>query len=336
MKVLENISLKPYNTFGVDAKAKRLAEVFTGEELVALIRSLDKEKARFFILGGGSNLLFTKDYDGTVVRVSTRGIWVIHEEGEEILVKAEAGEVWDEFVEFCVNKGWGGLENLSLIPGNVGTGPVQNIGAYGAEIKDVLHEVHAFDRETSTERAFTADECHLGYRDSLFKRNKGRYIILSVTFRLSKNPLLRLDYKDVKEELQRMGVSAPDILTVREAVCSIRRRKLPDPAQIGNSGSFFKNPVIGLSVFENLKSKFPGIVGFPQKDNVKLAAAWLIEQCGWKGYRKGDAGVHPSQPLVLVNYGNATGLEVLELAQSIKMDVREKFGIELEEEVNIL
>jgi UDP-N-acetylmuramate dehydrogenase len=336
MQILENISLRPYNTFGVDVKSRYFAEVNTEEELLFLLQSLEKEKKPFFLLGGGSNLLFTKDYEGTVVKISTKGINIISESGDDIFICAQAGENWDEFVGHCVENGWGGLENLSLIPGNVGTGPVQNIGAYGAEIKDVLFAVNTFDRHSQQLRIFSNSECEFAYRDSIFKKHKNQYIILSVTFKLALKPVLNLEYSGIREELETLGIDFPDIRSVRDAVCRIRTRKLPDPVKIGNSGSFFKNPVIDEESLSSLKMKFPGIVSFPKGKDVKLAAAWMIEQCGWKGFRTGDAGVHPNQPLVLVNYGNATGLEILKLATTIREDVQKKFGILLEFEVNIL
>ena len=336
MQILENISLKPYNTFGVDVKGRFFTEVFTEEELLFILQSLDKNKSPFLILGGGSNLLFTKDFDGTVVKISTQGSEIIAETGDDIYIRVQAGENWDEFVAHCVENGWGGVENLSLIPGNVGTAPVQNIGAYGAEIKDVLLEVKAWDRNTQTRRMFSNIECEFSYRDSIFKKHKNQFVILSVDFRLSLKPVLNVEYRGIREELMTLRIDSPDIRSVRDAVCRIRRRKLPDPVIIGNSGSFFKNPVIDRCFFSSLKMEFPEIVSFLYGEHVKLAAAWLIGQCGWKGYRTGDAGVHPNQPLVLVNYGGASGQEILDLANAITADVQKKFGITLETEVNIL
>lgn len=336
MQILENISLRPYNTFGVDVKGRYFAEVFTEEELLNLVHSLEQQKKPYLLLGGGSNLLFTKDFDGTVIKISTKGFVIIRETDDEIDMHVQAGENWDEFVKFCVENGWGGLENLSLIPGNVGTGPVQNIGAYGTEIRETLLEVHVYDRIDHSKKIIPNSDCEFSYRYSIFKKFPNRFIILGVTFRLRKKPILNIQYKDIKEELTTIGIISPDIQSVREAVCRIRRRKLPDPVEIGNSGSFFKNPVVDLATFSSLAKKFPGIVSYPQGDSVKLAAAWMIQQAGWKGFRKGDAGVHPDQPLVLVNYGTATGLEILALAKSIQADVLEKYGIVLETEVNVL
>jgi UDP-N-acetylmuramate dehydrogenase len=335
MQFRENFSLKSYNTFGVEAKCRSFAEVQTDDELIQLISSLTHDNSPYMLLGGGSNILFTSDYDGTVIKIATLGKTVVSETAEEIFIKAAAGENWDAFVASCVENGWGGLENLSLIPGNVGTGPVQNIGAYGAEIKDVISEVEAFDIGLLQKRIFSQAECDFSYRSSIFKITPTAFIILNVTFHLSKKPLLNLGYSDIHDELKSMGVTTPDLRSVRDAVCSIRRRKLPDPAKIGNSGSFYKNPVITKEHLLLLKEKHPDIVSFPYRDDVKLAAAWMIDQCGWKGYRKGDAGVHERQPLVLVNYGNATGGEILSLAREIQDDIQKKFGIWLETEVNI-
>ncbi|MCX6243989.1 MAG: UDP-N-acetylmuramate dehydrogenase [Bacteroidetes bacterium] len=337
MQIRENISLKPYNTFGIDAKARWFAEAQTTEEIIAFLTGPDEPRHPLLILGGGSNVLFTKDFPGTVLKISTKGITVADENEDEVLVRANAGEQWDDLVRFCVEKGWGGLENMSLIPGNAGTSPVQNIGAYGVEIKDRLVELTSWDLQTNVKKIFTNEECRFGYRDSIFKTiYKGRYVILDVTFRLKKNPVLCLDYGNIKDELVAMNIEKPDIAAVREAVCTIRRRKLPDPLVAGNAGSFFKNPVIPESQFLELKEKFLAIVSFPQNDGIKLAAAWLIESCGWKGKREGDAGVHPNQPLVLVNYGNATGQEILQLSQEVKDSVYQKFGVLLETEVNVI
>jgi len=337
MQLREEFSLKPYNTFGIDVRSRFFAEALTEEDVIGLAGNLQDVHLPLLILGGGSNILFTKDFPGTVMKISLKGIRVIKEDEETVWVKASAGENWDELVKFCVDNGWGGLENLSAIPGNAGTSPVQNIGAYGVEMKDTFRELEAFDLESREKRIFLKEECGFGYRESIFKlQYKGRFIILNVTFRLSKKPLLCLDYGNIREELSLMKVSHPGIANVRKVVCRIRSRKLPDPAVTGNAGSFFKNPVILLPQFENLKQSFPGIVSFPQEGKIKLAAAWMIEQCGWKGKRAGNAGVHSTQPLVLVNHGNATGMEIVNLSDKIRKSVFEKFGIMLETEVNIL
>jgi len=337
MQLREEISLKPYNTFGIDVRARFFAEALTEEDVIGLAGSLDDVHLPLLILGGGSNILFTKDYPGTVMKISTKGIRVLNENEDTVWVKASAGENWDDLVKFCVVNGWGGLENLSDIPGNAGTSPVQNIGAYGVEMKDTFCELEAFDLESKGKTIFSNEECGFGYRESIFRlQYKNRFIILNVTFRLKKKPVLCLDYGNIREELAHMKVDHPGITDVREALCHIRSRKLPDPAVTGNAGSFFKNPVILSQQFETLKQSFPGVVSFPQEGKIKLAAAWLIDQCGWKGKQVGNAGVHSTQPLVLVNHGNATGSEILQLSSAIRDSVQEKFGVVLETEVNIL
>ena len=336
MTIHENISLKPYNTFGIDVKTRFFVELLTEEDVFSFFSASTEYPQPFLFLGGGSNMLFTKDFPGTVVRLCTKGITIEKEDDDSVLVRAASGENWDGFVKYCVGKGWGGLENLSMIPGNVGTGPIQNIGAYGVEIKDVISDIEAIHLETLEKVVLSQDQCEFGYRDSIFKsRGKGKYFILSVSFRLSKNSEQKLDYGTIREELERMNRSRPTNTDVREAVCNIRARKLPDPGQIGNAGSFFKNPVILKQQFDSLKEQFPGIISYLQDDGYKIAAAWLIEQCGWKGKRTGDAGVHENQSLVLVNYGNATGKEILDLANRIIESVDRKFGIRLEPEVNV-
>ena len=337
MIISENISLKPYNTFGIDAKARCFVDLLSDDDVTGFLKEKDKFPKPLLFLGSGSNVLFRKDFDGTVLRILTKGIDIRKEEGDRLFVNAAAGEIWDDFVSYTVGKGWGGLENLSLIPGMVGTAPVQNIGAYGVELKDVLHELEAVGVDNPEPRIFTNAECEFGYRESIFKRKlKNKYLIVNVTFRLDKIPVLKLDYGTIRQELNRKNIDHPTLAQVRELVSSIRRSKLPDPSVTGNAGSFFKNPVIPGGKFLELKDKFPEIVSFPQGDHFKIAAAWLIEQCGWKGKRIGDAGVHENQSLVLINYGSAAGDEILDLAEQIKRSVREKFGIVLEPEVNII
>lgn len=337
MLISRNVSLKSFNTFGLDVNANYFVEVYSENDLNEFLEKADECPRPPLVLGSGSNVLFMGDFPGTVLRISTKGIQVIYEDEEQVIVKANGGEVWDELVEYCVERGWGGLENLSLIPGKTGTAPVQNIGAYGVEIKDVLTELEALDLDNFSTKIYTNAECRFGYRESIFKHElKGKCLILNVTFRLSKKPAIKIDYGNIREELVKMGYYDPGIREVREAVCNIRRRKLPEPSVIGNAGSFFKNPVVTPLEHKNLKLRFPAIVSFPQEGEFKIAAAWLIEQCGWKGKRIGDAGVHSSQPLVLVNHGRASGKEILELAEMIRKDVKEKFGIELETEVNII
>ncbi len=337
MLIHRNFSLKKYNTFGIDVNAAYFAEVFSEEDLYDFLQKAYEYPHPPMIIGGGSNMLFLGDYPGTILKISTKGISVVKEDDKSVWVKASGGEDWDGFVAHCVEQGWGGLENLSLIPGKVGTAPVQNIGAYGVEVKDALTQLEALNILDFTTRIFTNAECRFGYRESIFKHDlKGKFIIINVTFRLSKNPVISIDYGNIREELAQTGVKNPGIHEVREAVCNIRKRKLPEPSIIGNAGSFFKNPVLSPAEHTLLKIKFPGMVSFPQDDKFKIAAAWLIEQCGWKGKRIGDAGVHSTQPLVLVNHGNASGEEILALAERIKKDVKEKFSIELETEVNII
>jgi UDP-N-acetylmuramate dehydrogenase len=336
MMLREGISLKPFNTFGIEARAQFFMEALLNEDILNLAGNLQENYRPLLVLGGGSNILFTKDFPGTVLKISTKGTHLLKEDNETVWVQASAGENWDDFVGFCVDHGWGGIENLSAIPGNTGTSPVQNIGAYGVEMKDTFVELEAFDLESRGIKILAKDDCRLGYRESIFKsQNKGRYIILNVTFRLSKNPILCLDYGNIRKELAIMKVTDPGIKDVREAVCRIRANKLPDPKVTGNAGSFFKNPVIPPQQYEKLKQSFPEIVSFKQNGNIKLAAAWMIEQCGWKGKRKGNAGVHSTQPLVLVNLGNATGLEIINLGNEIRQSVYGKFGIMLETEVNV-
>ncbi len=359
MHLDQKVSLKTLHTFGMEVEARYFVEAKTHSEVLTLLNYRHMIHMPILFLGGGSNVLFTGDFKGIVIRINSKGIVIREEDQTHVHVTAEAGENWDEFVQYCVNQGWAGLENLSMIPGKVGAAPIQNIGAYGVEVKDSIESVQVVDISTGKQRRFTNAECQFGYRDSIFKRElKGKVIILNVTFRLRKideshderisglqgdkvaeRSLLRLDYGDIREELENMGATVPTIRSVREAVCNIRRRKLPDPAEIGNAGSFFKNPVIDREKMELLQPVFPGMPFYPQSpasQSFKIPAAWLIDQCGWKGYRSGDAGVHTAQPLVLVNYGNSTGLQVLSLANQIMDSVYQKFGINLEPEVNVI
>jgi len=336
MQVQENISLKPYNSFHIDAAARYLAVVKTAEDLqnaVAIHPQLPK-----MILGGGSNILLTKDVDRVVIKNEIRGIEKIKEDDEYVYIKTGAGETWHGFVMHCIENGWAGVENLSLIPGCVGASPIQNIGAYGVEIKDVLHEVKAFHIKEKANYTFSLKDCAFGYRESVFKRKyQGQFVITGVTYRLRKQPVFNIKYGAIEQELEKMGVKELSIRAVSQAVINIRSSKLPDPNLIGNAGSFFKNPSVEKEQFLKLKEEYPAIVGFDNPDGtVKLAAGWLIEQCGWKGYRKGDAGVHAHQALVLVNYGNASGEEIYSLSENILESVKDKFGVALEREVNII
>ena len=343
MQIQENISLKPYNSFGIDAKASHFASFKNTEELSELLTNdlpTGQAGSRLptLILGGGSNILLTQDYEGLVLKNEIKGIEKIKEDEEFVYVQSGAGENWHQFVLYCIENNWAGVENLSLIPGNVGASPMQNIGAYGVEIKDVFHELKALHRKEKANYTFCLKDCDFGYRESVFKRKyKDEFVIINVTYKLRKQPVFNTSYGAIEQELERMGVKELSIKAISDAVINIRSSKLPNPAEIGNAGSFFKNPEIGNAQFEMLKTQFPAIVGYPLPNgNVKLAAGWLIEQCGWKGYRKGDAGCHAKQALVLVNYGNANGNEIYNLSEEILQSVKAKFGVMLEREVNII
>ncbi|QTV05122.1 UDP-N-acetylmuramate dehydrogenase [Faecalibacter bovis] len=338
MNIIENYSLKLYNTFGVDAKAKYFAEVSNFTELKKALVFRRQNNLPILFIGGGSNMLFVNDFNGLALKLNLKGIEIINENDDYVEVKAQGSENWHQFIQWTLTQNFGGLENLSLIPGNVGTAPIQNIGAYGVEAKDTIVEVQALSLETGDERIFSNEECKFGYRESVFKNElKGQYVLVSVTFRLSKrNHQLKTSYGAIQQELEVEGISNPTIQDVSAAIIRIRESKLPDPAQIGNSGSFFKNPVISNSEFEKVFAQHPTIVNYPAENGVKLAAGWLIEQAGWKGKRFGDAGVHDKQALVLVNYGNATGKEIYDLSENIIQDVQSKFGVTLEREVNMI
>ena len=336
MLIRKNISLKTYNTFGLDYKANCIVHAKTEKEAASLLRREIPWKGPLLIIGGGSNLLFTSDFNGTILCPKLGGIRVNKQEQGNIIISAGAGITWDKLVEWTVNKGWGGLENLSLIPGNVGATPVQNIGAYGAEVKDSIVKVVALDTDDGSKHEFSNSECEFGYRSSIFKNKyKNRYLVTRVYFRLSVNPTLNFNYGSLKEELQKIG--GVTLKNVRQAVINIRRGKLPDPEIIGNAGSFFKNPVVTNAVALNLKKSYPGLPCFEDPSGgTKLAAGWLIEQCGWKGQRIGDAGIHEKQALILVNHGKATGKEIFDLSEKISSSVSEKFGIVLEREVEVI
>ncbi|MGY4523475.1 UDP-N-acetylmuramate dehydrogenase [Pseudomonas sp. TE21394] len=332
----EQVSLKPYNTFGIDVKARYFSPAHDDQEVRQALSQAQQHGLPLLVIGGGSNLLLTKDIDAWVLHMASRGRRVLSDDGERVVVEAEAGEPWHPFVQWTLAQGYCGLENLSLIPGTVGAAPMQNVGAYGVEIKDVFVGLTALDRETGALRDFGLAECAFGYRDSLFKRNPGRWLILRVRFALSRTLHARLDYGPVRQRLAEQGVTEPTALAISEAICSIRREKLPDPAELGNAGSFFKNPVVAAAQVERIRAQYPGVVAYPQADGqVKLAAGWLIEQAGWKGYREGDAGVHRLQSLVLVNHGQASGAQMHGLARRIQADILERFGVELEMEPNL-
>lgn len=340
MQVHQNISLQQYNSFGIDAKAKLFADFSSTEQLQELLyygRQLAPQLPKL-ILGGGSNLLFTKDIDAFVLKNEISGIEVVKEEDAFVYVRAGAGESWHGFVQYCTARGWGGVENLALIPGKVGASPMQNIGAYGVEIKDVFETLEAFHLNDKTIQHFLNQDCAFGYRESVFKHAyKNQFAILNVTYKLRKQPRFNTSYGAINEELEKMGVQELSVQAIANAVVNIRSSKLPDPKQIGNAGSFFKNPSVTDAAFQALKESYPQIPAYPNVDGtIKLAAGWLIEQCGWKGYRKGDAGCHAKQALVLVNYGSATGQDIVDLSHEIKASVKTKFNIDLETEVNIV
>ncbi len=337
MIIQENISLKPYNTFGIDVKAKHFVSVHNIDDLKQVL-SLSKYSNKL-ILGGGSNMLLTKNFDGLVIHINFKGISIISENDNTVIIKANAGENWHNFVLWCIENGYGGVENLSLIPGNVGTAPIQNIGAYGVELKDVFESCEAISLETKSLQSFSKSDCNFGYRNSVFKQEaKGKFIITSVCFKLSKqNHNLNINYGAISSELDQMKVSHPTIQDVSKAVISIRESKLPNPKKIGNSGSFFKNPVISKTLFNNLLKNFEDIPCYPvSKQEVKVPAGWLIEKAGFKGKRFGNYGVHKNQALVLVNYGDANGTDILNLSKLIQKTVHRLFGISIEAEVNIL
>lgn len=341
MQVHQNFLLKKYNTFGIAAIAKYFATFSSSVELEEFLKS-KKNISPKMILGGGSNILFFKDYDGLVLKNEVPGINIIKEDDEYVYIKAGAGVKWHSFVMYCVDHNFGGVENLSLIPGSVGASPMQNIGAYGVEIRDVFFEMEAFNLNEKIIQKFSARDCEFGYRESIFKKKyKDKFAILTVTCRLKKDPVFNISYGAIEDELKKMHVHNLSIKAISDAVIKIRTSKLPDPEVIGNAGSFFKNPVVGSHELHKLHElqrftdrKVPSYK--TDENHFKIPAGWLVEQCGWKGFRKGDAGCYEKQALVLVNYGNVTGKEIYNLSEEIKISVKEKFGIELEREVNIL
>lgn len=334
--IQKNISLKPYNTFGIEARAEYFSAFSSIPELQQILAA--NTSLPLLVLGGGSNLLLTKDVQGLVLKNELTGIEVIAEDLATVVVRAGAGEIWHQFVLYCIDKGFGGAENLSLIPGSVGASPMQNIGAYGTEIKDIFESLEALEIATGEIHTFNKESCAFGYRESVFKRAlKGKYIITSVAFRLQKNPKVNTTYGAIEAELQAQGISNPGIRDVSNAVIAIRSSKLPDPKKIGNAGSFFKNPVVDQAIYDEILKQYPHAPAYPATPgSVKLPAGWLIETAGWKGKTIGNYGVHLNQALVLVNYGGATGKEIYELSGAILTDIYEKFGVQLEREVNIL
>ena len=338
MTILEKISLKPYNTFGLEVKADYFTELTNLSEILQILQHPVFMSNPRLILGRGSNILLTKDFKGIVVKINTKGINVVKETNEHIYLKVQAGEEWNDFVDYCMKQNFGGIENLAFIPGNTGSAPIQNIGAYGIEVKDCIEEVEFIGMTDLKKQTLKNQDCRFGYRNSIFKNElKQKVIITAVTFKLTKkNHILRLDYVALKKELDKAGSTNPTIQDIAQIVHTIRMNKLPDPKKIGNAGSFFKNPTIEADLFSRLISTYPAIPYYKQEDNLfKIPAAWLIEQSGWKGFREGDAGVHCDQALVLVNYKNASGSEILNLAQRIQQAVLNKFNIAISMEVNV-
>ena len=335
--IVHNQSLKQFNTFGIDAEAAYYTSCKSVESLVQTLQKRQELNCEMLILGGGSNMLFTQDYKGLVLHNQLKGIEIAQLNEFDYLVSAAAGEVWHNFVQYCIQHNLGGIENLSLIPGFVGASPMQNIGAYGVEIKDVFHSLKALEISTGITHTFSKEECQFGYRESVFKRaKKNQFIITEVTFKLSTKYELNTSYGAIEKELEQMQV-APNLQSVSQAVINIRSSKLPNPKELGNAGSFFKNPTISESLYNELKKKYADLPGYPANDNmIKTAAGYLIEKSGLKGYQIGNVGVHKMQALVLVNYGNATGKEVYELSEKVIQTVKAEFGIELEREVNII
>ena len=337
MTVLEHVSLKNYNTFGIEASAREFVDVTSLNDLIEVLKT--HSKADKFVLGGGSNLLLTKNIDALVIHINNKGKEVIKEENGYVFVKIQAGENWHEFVLWCIANNFGGVENLSLIPGNVGTSPIQNIGAYGVELKDVFVECEAIHVESLESKTFKNKDCQFDYRNSIFKQKlKGQYIITNVTFKLAKdNHILKTTYGAIESELNNRNISKPTIKNVSDAVIRIRQSKLPDPKEIGNSGSFFKNPIISIDHFNELLINFPEIPSYKvSKDQIKIPAGWLIEKAGFKGKRFGDYGVHKNQALVLVNYGSSNGQDIYDLSRLIQKTISRIFNIDLEAEVNVI
>jgi len=336
IKILENYDLTKLNTFGINAKARFFVEINSEEDLKELFNTKEFQENEKFFLGGGSNVLFTRDFLGIVILNRLKGIEIVKEDTQNVWVKSMGGEWWNDLVNFAVEHGYWGIENLSLIPGTVGATPVQNIGAYGVELKDTLERVEAYEIETGDKKIFSKEECKLGYRDSVFKQElKGKYFILAIVLKLSKKPNSNISYKFLKDYLEQNNLNSENIKDISNAVSEIRRSKLPDPKILGNAGSFFKNVFVGVEKLNELKIKFPEIPSF-EEETIKIPAGWLIEQCGWKGKRIGNVGVHERQALVLVNYGGARGEEIKDLALQIISDVFKKFGLKLTPEVNLI
>ncbi|MEP0273333.1 UDP-N-acetylmuramate dehydrogenase [Ekhidna sp.] len=338
MIVQQNVSLKPYNTFGLDENAGLLAIVDSIDDLDEIYQTGRFRAQKKMVLGGGSNVLFTRGFTGLIAKNEIRGFHIMNETDEEVLVSIGAGESWHQFVLWCVERGFGGVENLALIPGTVGAAPMQNIGAYGVELKDVFHSLEAYEIKTGKTLSFFKEDCKFGYRYSIFKGElRDEYVIMKVFFKLRKKPEFNISYGAIKDTLNEMGVEELTLKNVSQAVINIRQSKLPDPMDIGNAGSFFKNPIIEKLHFEALEAQFEDIKSYPVDDEkVKVPAGWLIEKAGWKGFRDGDIGVHDKQALVLVNYGMGRGKNIFKLSNEIMKSIQGKFGIELQREVNII
>lgn len=334
----ENVSLKPYNTFGLEASARYFTEITEAGQLISLLKDPARASEKKLFLGGGSNILLLNDFDGLVIKIAIKGINMTEETAGHMTLRAGAGEVWHNFVLHCIERNLGGVENMSLIPGTVGAAPMQNIGAYGAEVKDTFHSLEALNLETLETEVFDREKCAFGYRESFFKHEgRNRYVILNVSFKLSKRPVINIAYGAIRQTLTEMGADSPTIRDVSNAVIRIRKSKLPDPAEIGNSGSFFKNPEITAEEYLKTREKYPEIPGYEVNEGiVKVPAGWLIEQAGWKGKRFGQVGVHDKQALVLVNFGGGKGREIADLAARIQASVFEKFGIGISPEVNFI
>ncbi len=336
MNTIKFLSLKEYNTFSIDVKSVYSFFCYNENELISFLDSETAKNNPYYVLGGGSNILFSDDYNGIVILMKNKGIEIINHNDDFVFVKASAGEVWDDFVEYCVNNNYGGIENLSLIPGTVGASPVQNIGAYGVEVKDVIFELEALNRETLKTEIFKNEDCNFGYRNSIFKNAlKDKYIILNVTFQLSKKHILKLDYGTIKTVLA--DNDNPGINDIRQAVIQIRESKLPNSIEFPNAGSFFKNPLVSSYFYKDLKNKFPELISYPAIGNkIKLAAGQLIDMCNWKGKRENGVGVHDKQALVIVNYNNASGKDILDFSEKIQASVFEKFDVRIEREVTVI
>lgn len=338
MQIHQEYSLKKFNTFGLNVFCKYFVETANTLELKQILSERKFKGTKKLVVGSGSNILFTKNFDGLVINLSSNNISVKSEDSNYVIISAEAGTLWHDLVLFAVNKNFGGLENLSLIPGKVGAAPIQNIGAYGQELRDVFQSLSGIFIEDLVEKEFSISECELGYRESIFKRElKNKFIITSVNLRLDKDPTLKIDYGSIKDELSKLKTNNPTIKDVSDVICKIRLSKLPDPAILGNAGSFFKNPEINKSLFQKLKNKFPDMPGYKISNELtKVPAGWLIEKCGFKGKRFGNVGVHDKQALVLVNFGDGTPQEIIDLTNKIKNEVKTNFEIDLAEEVNII